>query len=448
MEKLLRPGHQLRLERAETMIQVGRRLGEGGQGVVHEAVMDGARFAVKWYRQGAFTDQFRAAVIGLIQRGSPPHPAFVWPIDLALSTQVAGFGYVMRLLKPRFVPIPQVLNQREQPSFRALAVLARELVDAFAALHSSGLCYRDVSFGNLRVDPATAEVAIIDVDNIGVDGSGSIVKGTWRFMAPEIVRSEAVPSTSTDLHSLAVLLFYLFMHGHPLMGARTDSSYSWQDGKHVSETELGLRTFGTMPLFVFDPGDDSNRPVPGDPVNMWWKLYPAFLRDVFTQAFTRGLTDASLQGRVTESTWRKALLRLQDSVFACFRCEAAVLHDPQGGGRCWECDQLLPTPPLLILPHATLVISNGAVLTSDHLNRDHDYRSIRAQVEPHPGRPSHFVLRNMTDRSWTIAADGEQAKTAQPGQRIGIRPMTIDFGRTRGRIVFPPETPPTMTRHD
>jgi serine/threonine protein kinase len=47
------------------------------------------------------------------------------------------------------------------------------LVDAFAALHSAGLCYRDISLGNLRVDPAAREAAIIDVDNVGVDGGSA-----------------------------------------------------------------------------------------------------------------------------------------------------------------------------------------------------------------------------------------------------------------------------------
>jgi eukaryotic-like serine/threonine-protein kinase len=436
MESLLRPGHLLRLQRAGTTLQVGQRIGEGGQGVVHEALMDDARFAVKWYRQGPYTYQLRDSITGLVERGQPPHPAFVWPIDLVRSELVSGFGYLMRLLEPRFVSIPQVLNLEMQPSFRVMAVLGRELVDAFAALHSSGLCYRDISFGNLRVDPVTADVAVIDIDNIGTDGAKTMVKGTPRFMAPEIVRNEAIPSTTTDLHSLAVLLFYLFMHGHPLIGSRADSSFSWQDGAHISETELALRTFGTRPLFVFDPRDDTNRPVPGDPVNSWWALYPASFRAVFSRAFTSGLTDASLYGRVTESVWRKALLRLQDSVFECASCGAAVLYDPaEPKRRCWGCGDQLPKPPLLILPQTTIVIAEGTALTSDHLYRDRNYRSVRALVEAHPGRTGSFVLRNMTDRTWGIFPGGEEAKSVRPGQRMSIRPMSIDFGSAHGRVV-------------
>ena len=37
-------------------------------------------------------------------------------------------------------------------------------------------------------------------------------------MAPEIVRGEAAPNAQTDLFSLAVLLFYMFVNHHPLEG--------------------------------------------------------------------------------------------------------------------------------------------------------------------------------------------------------------------------------------
>ena len=328
----LQAGQMLQMERAGATVIVGDRIGEGGQGVVHRARLNGAPFAVKWLRAGPVGDDLRKSITALVQRGGSPHPAFVWPIDLLVSREVPGFGYLMQLLDPRFISLAHLLNQRAQPSFRVLAGLGLELVDAFAALHSSGLCYRDISFGNLRADPLSGEVAIIDVDNIGIDGASAVVKGTGLFMAPEILRDEALPSTVTDLHSLAVLLFYLFMHGHPLLGSRADASYGW-DGAHISETELLVRNLGVNPLFVFDPADRSNAPVSGDPALTWWDIYPEQFRRVFAHAFTRGLRDASLQGRVMEGIWRRALLRLNDCVSTCPSCRAAVFYDSEQPGR-------------------------------------------------------------------------------------------------------------------
>src|ERR1700730_6242745 len=436
VDGLIQPGQTLRMERAGAVLAVEKRIGEGGQGVVHAARLNGAPFAVKWFRPGPGNDEMRESITALIQRGRPPHPAFVWPIDLVTSEVMPGFGYVMPLLEPRFISLAQLLNQEIQPSFRIIAAIGRELVDAFAALHSAGLCYRDISFGNLRVDPVACETAIIDVDNVGIDGTKAQVKGTGPFMAPEILRDEALPSTVTDLHSLAVLLFYLLMHGHPLLGVRADASYTWDRDGHVSETEVLVRNFGVEPVFIFDPDDPSNRPLPGDRVVIWWALYPQECRRVFTQAFTAGLRDASLHGRVTEGTWRRPLLILHYCGSGCPACGAALFHDPeQARQTCWHCFGPLPAPPKLKVPGGTLVLSEGAVVTSHHLHRDRDYRTACAVVEPRPGRPGQVVLRNLTDRSWTVVPDGEEPKRVAPSQRLGVRPMRIDFGSVRGFIL-------------
>jgi DNA-binding helix-hairpin-helix protein with protein kinase domain len=435
MDGLIQPGQTLRMERGSATVVVDKRLGEGGQGVVHQARLGDAQFAVKWIRPGPGTEELRKSIGELIRGGRPPHRAFVWPIDLVASDVMPGFGYLMPLLEPRFVSLAPMLNMETNPPFRTVVTLGRELVDAFAALHSSGLCYRDISFGNLRIDPEAREVAIIDVDNVGVDGAPTLVKGTGPFMAPEILRNEALPSTVTDLHSLAVLLFYLLVHGHPLLGMRADASYTWDHGRHISETELMVRNFGVHPLFVFDPGDRSNGPVPGDSVAAWWPIYPQQLRRVFTQAFTKGLHDASLDGRVLEGTWRRALLSLHDSVSACPGCAAPVFYDlEQAATRCWHCRSMLPAPQTLTVPGGTLVLSEGAAVSSHHLYRDRQYGTVCASVEAHPGRPGRVVLRNLTDKTWTMVADGEEPKRVAPSQRLGVRPMQIDFGTVRGRI--------------
>jgi eukaryotic-like serine/threonine-protein kinase len=434
----------LRMERGGAWLIVGDRIGEGGQGVVHRARLNGVPFAVKWYRPGPAGSGARKAISALVGRGGPPHPAFVWPIDLVTSDRLPGFGYVMPLLEPRFASLARLLDEESQPSFRVMAHIGVNLVDAFAALHASGLCYRDISFGNLRADPLAREVAIIDVDNIGIDGAPALVKGTALFMAPEIHRDEALPSTVTDLHSLAVLLFFLFMHDHPLLGSRADSSYGW-DGARVPEAEIMVHNLGLNPLFVFDPDDPTNAPVKDSPMLTWWPIYPQDFRRVFTRAFTTGLHDATLQGRVTDGTWRRALLRLSDCEWECPHCRAAVLYDSEQPAQpCWDCHTVLPAPPRLSLPGGTLVLAEGAIVTGHHLHRDRDYRTEQATVERHPSRAGDLVLRNLTQTPWRVIPDGQEPKTVAPGQRLAVRPMQIELDGVHGRIL-PWESLPDLT---
>ncbi len=430
-------GDVVRMVRAGTPIRLEARVAEGGQGLVYRGRMDsGTQVAVKWYRPGVYADHQRR-VIGALTSHARAHPAFAWPIDLVECRRVPGFGYVMQWVPDRFGSLIEMLGAPQQPSFRVLAAIGRELADAFAALHASGLCYRDISFGNLLVDPAQCEVAIVDNDNVGTEGGEVFVRGTLRFMAPEVICEDALPSTVSDLHSLAVFLFFLLVHGHPLEGRRVQSSYTWQPDRHLSETDLAIRNFGTDPLFVFDPADTSNAPEPGDPMQIWWPIYPQYIKDLFMRAFGSGLKDASLSGRVTESEWRQALIRLGDNVSAC-SCTASVFWDPDDPELpCWNCKTVPAPPPLLELPGHVIVLSEGAVLSNDHLTRDQDYRTPRALVERHPGRPGEVVLRNLSETKWTVEPPGEGVKTVKPRQRLGVRPMTIDFGPVRGTIRVP-----------
>ncbi|MGH9006243.1 MAG: protein kinase domain-containing protein [Acidimicrobiales bacterium] len=433
MIRLPEQGDILSMSRVGSALTVGRRLQQGGQGVVHESFVGDGVFAMKWLRVSDRTAALRASIEALVDRPRP-NPAFVWPIDIVTSAELEGFGYVMRLLEPRYVSFARMLQ--DQPTFRSLTTVARKLVDSFAALHSSGLCYRDISFNNLYVDPIRSEVAVIDNDNVGLDGGDVFVKGTNQFMAPEVVRDEALPSTVTDLWSLAVFLFILFVRGHPLEGLRAVSSYSWAQTDHASEHELLLRNFGFGPVFVFDPDDDSNRPSPESPMLIYWPIYPQFFRDLMTRSFTVGLTDASLSGRPTGSVWRRALLRLSDMHATC-RCNAAIFFDPDEPGRpCWRCGNVPPPQPILRLPGRSLVLSEGSTVSSDHLRRDRAYDQAVAVVEAHPSEPGAVVLRNLGPSTWSARPVAESERAVAPSQRLGVRPMGIDFGSVAGEIAL------------
>jgi len=195
-------------------------LGGGGQGEVYRAQLSGKPIALKWYFPEQATPTQRQNLETLIGKG-PPNPQFLWPVELATVANSASFGYLMPLREPRYKSIVDLMKRRIEPSFRTLATAGLQLAQAFLELHAKGLCYRDISFGNVFFDPDNGDIQVCDNDNVSIDGQGnSGVLGTPRFIAPEVVRGEAAPSTQTDLFSLSVLLFYLFHIHHPLEGQR------------------------------------------------------------------------------------------------------------------------------------------------------------------------------------------------------------------------------------
>lgn len=414
-------GSELALPQSRRTAVVERFIGEGSQGAVYDVVLSasGEHAALKWYFSTLGGERQRIAIDDLIDRGAPDD-RFLWPTEIATIEGSDSFGYVMPLRDESTVGLADLLTGKVDVPFSVVCTLGMELADSFLALHSLGLCYRDISFGNVFFDPRTGRPLICDNDNVGVDGaSPSAVLGTRKFMAPEIVRREASPSTATDLYSLSVLLFYLLMVGHPLVGRREMEFDTWDDH---AESEL----FGTDPVFVFDPSDATNAPVPEwhDSVITNWNMYPGFIRQLFVKAFTDGLTDP-LNGRVRESVWRSALSRLRDLVMRCPACaKESFWRADEPLGRCWSCDRALEAPVRLEIAGRDLVLNRDTVVFRHHFSVDYDFDTVVAKVVPHPTKPNRWGLRNEGLTDWEVVTSGDERRIAEPGRSVGLIPGT------------------------
>ncbi|MBN1250253.1 MAG: serine/threonine protein kinase [Anaerolineae bacterium] len=436
---ILGDGQEVQTVTSKMTCRVEAFLGGGGQGEVYRAVLDGKVVALKWYFPAQATPEQRSALEVLAKKG-PPTAKFLWPMELTESPDVPGFGYVMPLREPRYKSIVDLMKRRAEPTFWALATAGIELAHSFLDLHAMGLCYRDISFGNVFFDPDSGEVLICDNDNVSVDGQGEAgVLGTPRFMAPEIVRGEALPSANTDLFSLAVLLFYMLMMHHPLEGQREF------DIKCLDLPAMN-KLYGTDPLFIYDPVDASNRPVPGfhDNAIAFWPIYPQFLRDLFIRSFTTGLSDP-VNGRVRESEWRSAMSRLRDSIFYCGNCGAENLYDVEAlrisagvPGSCWSCGTALVLPPRIRIGDVVLMLNHDTAIYPHHVDDDrlYDFSKPVAEVAQHPRDPGIWGLRNLGDEKWTATTDGGQSyQDVAPGRSVTLGVGTrINFGKQEGEI--------------
>ena len=408
---------------------VGRLLGEGGEGQVYEATLSGdpSSYALKWYHLEQATDARREALGRLIDIGAPDD-RFLWPLELAQRPGTTEFGYLMLLRPSRFHGLGDYLARRVTAEFRELALAAIQLAHGFLQLHAKGLCYRDISYGNAFFDPNTGDVLICDNDNVGIDGEATLVMGTPYFMAPEIVRRDAMPSANTDRFSLAVLLFYLFMLDHPLLGQAESDEPALMD------------LFGVKPTFIFDPDDPSNRPVEGVHRNaiFFWPLYPGYLRALFLRSFTAGLTDP-VNGRVRESEWRRAFARLYDSVVPCKVCGTQNFLD-RAREEQWtccnpDCEHPVPTPPRLQVGPHEVALAGGTRLYPHHLGgRLYDFSMPIAVVVEHDTYDL-TGLTNNSNQTWSVRSPDGRTATVRPSATVSIASdLQIDFGSAKGVV--------------
>jgi len=437
MNQLLQPKQKVKTVTSNMDCEVEKFLGGGGQGEVYRADLNGAKVALKWYYPAQATENQKTALEALIKKGSPSD-RFLWPIDLTTSKDIPAFGYIMGLREPQHKNIVDLMKGRTNPTFFALATTGMQLAHNFLLLHSNGLCYCDISFGNVFFDPITGDILNCDNDNVGIDGLAPIsVLGTPRFMAPEIVRREALPSTRTDLFSLSVLLFYMMMIHHPLEGAR-EASIKCLDAPAMN------KLYGTEPLFIFDPDDDSNHPIKGyhDNALTYWNIYPTFLKNLFIQSFTQGIRDP-INGRVRESEWRKAMVRLRDSIIICQHCGSENFYDEEvlkNSGKlnsCWQCRKDFQIPPRIRIDKRIVMLNSNTKLYPHHVDRDkrYDFSTPVAEIARHPQNPNIWGLRNISSEKWNTTGKDGLLKDIEPGKSVTLTNETkINFGKAEGEI--------------
>lgn len=441
MSDLLKSGQEIIGDTSLLPYRVEARLGGGGEGEVYRVSAQAKSFlALKWYFEANATEERRNALQDLI-RTEVPSEKFVWPEELASATSLSGYGYLMRLYdRAVYKSLNSIFADDVNVRMRTLITVCSNLAHTFLQLHAKGLCYKDISRSNIAIDTKTGDVLIHDCDNITVTGQAYTgVTGTSGYAAPEIELGNAAPSTDTDLHSLAVLLFEILTLGHPFLDGKRANKI------HALDAPARRMLLGREPVFIFDPNDDSNRPDPaiqGLVINNW-RLYPAFIHDLFSQAFGEGIRDPA-NGRVRESVWREALERLRDELFYC-SCGAEnfyIAEEPLANvrsdfrpGRCWSCGKDLRLPPRLQLRDAVVMLNYDSTLYSHHIKGTHDFTAPIAEMREHPERKGVWGLRNLSKVEWMIRTQDGKMERVPPGRSVTLRSgVKINFGSAEGEI--------------
>ncbi|MFD9716263.1 protein kinase [Streptomyces sp. NPDC059076] len=427
MSGMLDSGAKLTTDTGEE-VSVADMLGAGGQGEVYRVKTRAGDKALKWYYPACATPEQRTIVEGLVGRDFEDD-RFLWPQTFVTGGRHGGFGYLMDIRPDRFKGLPALFRRQLKTNPLALITAGLQMVEAYQALHSRGIAYRDISWGNIFFDPDNGDVLVCDNDNAVSEGDSTGISGTMEFMAPELVRGDqgAVPGTQTDLHSLSVLLFMLLMNHHPLKG-RAELEIRCLD--EAAERRL----YGKRPMFIFDPVSDDNRPDPVEhgTVLATWAVAPPVLQKLFTQNFTDGLHDG--MRRVRETQWRHALSEVRDTIVVCAGCGRQNMTEPRSStpGICWSCNRVLMLPPRLVVTtqrprvERNLRLRRAARVYDHHLHAEptrhrYDADSVVAELVEHPQKPGKYGLTNRSRETWTTRKSDGTTQQVAPGQSVPLR---------------------------
>jgi serine/threonine protein kinase len=269
--------------------------GSGGSAEVWRALdtKTGDEVAVKRLHPVVFSDEAGLARLRrefeALRSLDDPHIVRVRDLEVAADEAAIILDYVPgRSLADRLATGP-----RFQPA-EAVDV-ARDIAAALAAAHAAGIVHRDVTPGNILLDP-TDGARLTDFGIALGGGAESVtatgqLMGTMRFLAPEQLRG-APATPASDLHSLAAVT-YEMLAGRPAYEATTPVGLAEaQDlGAAPIETISPALDSAVRQAMAPDPADR-----PADVTTFAEMLAAGLIADAVTQPF-----DLSSAGGAPES---------------------------------------------------------------------------------------------------------------------------------------------------
>lgn len=424
-------GHRIKVV-SGSELEIIDKLGEGGQGIVYRVTYEGKELALKWYFPKLMNPvEFYENIQRNIQQG-PPTGAFLWPLEIT-ERQGESFGYLMNLRPQNYKDFSRFLLAKERfSSLGAIVNAALSIVGGFRALHNKGYSYQDLNDGNFFIDPQTGDVLICDNDNVAPYGEALGIAGKCRYMAPEIVMGKKLPDIHTDRFSLAVILFMILFYNHPLEGKRTMCPCLTE--------ELERKFYGSEPVFIYDPQDNSNLPVRGVHSNVinFWPLYSPLIRQAFIDAFSKeAMIGSDVEHRITEKQWQETFTSLRDKMIKCSCGNETFINAESPSSLCIECHKTIMQPPVLKTKKYQVVLYPGNKIYKCHvINDSDDFTEVMGEVITSRISQNSWGLKNNSDNTWVgTSPNGEQRTVAKGGVIPISRGFKINFGNNPAEIL-------------
>ena len=292
-----------------SQLRLGRELGRGGEGTVHE--IPGTSLVAKIYATAP--TPIKVEKLWAMTRRSTPalQRLAAWPVDLLEDHAHRVRGFLMARVTAR-EDAHQLYSPKSrrrafaQADVRFLVRAAANLARAFGAVHAAGHVIGDVNHGNALIGN-DATVMLIDCDSFQVrDAAGRIFTcdvGVPLFTAPELQNRgfRGLRRARThDAFGLAVLLFHLLFQGrHPYAGRFGDG-------------EMPIERAIAESRFAYGPGAAA-RGMSAPPMTLPLDAFGPQIAGLFERSFAQPGTTT----RPEPAEWVEALTTLEHELEPC-----------------------------------------------------------------------------------------------------------------------------------
>jgi len=325
---------------------------------------------------------------------------YTFPLDY--GEVEGGFAYRMNFVSDDFINLESILAGDNLPlGLKASLSVAINFIEALQNISSRGLCYGDISFDNLLINPKTHAVCIIDLDNLVRSREDRIVEGSAFFGAPE---NKGVALPESDMFAFAIYLFTLLVYQHPY-----DGPLNSIEDKNNQESII------RNGQFIFSKNQSVNTVT--EPIACTrWQLLSEELRMLFSNTFENSTL---VDQRPRYVKWRYALKNFQNNTVEC-SCGFAQVSQT-GHVICNNCAQIIPHFRIEVNQGESVgVVDQKQCIIPDMLLKKND---------------GDWVLKNTGKMAVTCRYKGRSYQVARDSSVLVKTDLIINFKNDSYRII-------------
>lgn len=424
-------------------------IGKGRQSTVYLVKFNGRTMALKWYDTNKVRniDRICENIRHNIRDGAPNNK-FLWAEYMTkVDPKTGAFGYFMEFKPDSFEYFVDIMNgykfvsdsntgriakkKVRFVSLYAMITAVINIVNSFRQISMAGKSFQGLSEGSFFINTDTGAVLVSDCDTIASYGTDLDIRIRSVYKAPEVLMG-SLPDGNSNTYSLAVILFRLLFRGDPFEGEKTVMDVC------MNEKQLA-KHYSTEAVFIYDPKDDSNRPVRGihDNVIKFWNEYPEYIKNAFVRSFTDGIKNP--EKRLSFDEWQNIFIRLRSEILSCICGKShfvSMLARPE--------DEVF-TCPVCSIKFASMKFTNreyrmplyiGSKIFECEINpSSDDFLSVAGELVENRFQKGLMGIKNVSGKKWSVRMPDGLFHDVTSGKGFPVwQGLEIDFGKVKAHL--------------